>query len=130
MRVGDKLEFEYMVMPTDSAKALSIDIDDEFPEVLATSRMIALMELASARLMKELLDEDQLSVGVGVNVRHIAPTSVGSIVRSISEYKGMEGKLYTFKVSIYDDLGLAGNGLHTRAIINTRRLLESSKKRN
>jgi fluoroacetyl-CoA thioesterase len=129
MNIGEKLEVEYKVLPSDSAKSLSISTDDDFPEVLATSRMVALMELAAARLMKNLLIEGQLSVGVNVNVNHMAATSVGSTVRAVAEFQGMNDKLYAFNVELYDAGGLAGNGTHTRAIISTSRLLESAIRR-
>jgi fluoroacetyl-CoA thioesterase len=64
MKVGSKLELCYKIQSSDLARELSIDLGDDFPEVYATSRMIALMELAAARLMKPLLFKDELSVGV------------------------------------------------------------------
>lgn len=129
MEIGDKVELEYKVMPTDLAKSLSISHEDDFPEVFATSRMVALMELAAARLMKPLLIEGQLSVGVNVNVNHLAATPKDSTVKAIAEYIGKQGKLYSFSVSLCDAAGVAGEGTHTRAIVNTDRLLEGAKKR-
>ena len=70
MELGSKLELSYKVQSNDLAKALSSDPQDDFPEVYATLRIIALMELVSARLMKPLLSEGELSVGVNVNVTH------------------------------------------------------------
>lgn len=72
MDIGQTFELDYLVQSSDLAKELSISVDDEFPEVLATSRMIALLELAAARMMKPLLSSGQLSVGVNVNVNHLA----------------------------------------------------------
>ncbi len=129
METGKTFEVEYKVEVGDSAKALSLDKDDDFPAVLATSRMIALMELAAARLMKTLLQEGELSVGVDVNVTHIAATPVGATVKVVAEYLGMQGKLYEFKVTLFDSAGLAGKGSHTRAIVNTERLLQGAQKR-
>ena len=129
MEVSQTLELEYQVTQTDLAKTLSIDEQDDFPEVLATSRMIALMELAAARLMKGLLSEEELSVGVNVNVTHMAATLQGDTVRALAKYTGMEGKLYQFNVSLYDAGGIAGEGTHTRAIVKTSRLLQGAKKR-
>lgn len=129
MEVSQTLELEYQVTQTDLAKTLSIDEQDDFPEVLATSRMIALMELAAARLMKGLLSEEELSVGVNVNVTHMAATLQGDTVRALAQYTGMEGKLYQFNVSLYDTGGIAGEGTHTRAIVKTSRLLQGAKKR-
>lgn len=39
-----ELKINYLVQACDLAKNLSIDPQDDFPKVLATSRMIALME--------------------------------------------------------------------------------------
>lgn len=129
MEIGQKLELEYDVLASDSAKALSISEEDDFPMVFATSRMIALMELAAARLMKPLLSDGELSVGVNVNVNHIAATPTGTQVKAVAEYAGLKGKLHTFKVYLYDKGGLAGDGEHTRAIVNTDRLLEGARSR-
>jgi len=129
MEIGEKFEVEYQVTINDLAKTLSIDESDDFPDVLATSRMIALMELAAARLMKPKLSEGELSVGVNVNVNHLAATPNNEIVKVVAEYTGMKGKLYSFTVSLYDGGGKAGEGTHTRAIVDTRRLLEGARDR-
>jgi len=126
MEVDSKIELSYMVQSTDLAKELSIDEQDKFPEVLATSRMIALMELAAARLMKPLLDPDELSVGVNVNVNHFAATPVNEEVRAVAIYKGLDGKLHKFDVELYDNGGKAGSGTHTRAIVKTKRLVQGA----
>ena len=77
MNVGDVGEARLVVGAADTAKALAIDPADDFPEVLATARMITLMELAAARMMRGGLEPGQLSVGVGVDIQHLAATPVG-----------------------------------------------------
>ncbi len=129
MEIGDLIEIEYQVTVNDLAKTLSIDENDNFPDVLATSRMIALMELAAARLMKPKLSAGELSVGVNVNVNHLAATPNNEIVKVVAEYTGMKGKLYSFTVSLFDGGGKAGVGTHTRAIVETKRLLQGAKDR-
>ena len=129
MEIGNLTEIEYLVQAADSAKALAIAEADDFPEVFATSRMVALMELAAARTMKTLLAEGQLSVGVHVDVNHLAATPINTKVKAVAEFQGMQGKLYSFKVTLYDNAGLAGEGTHTRAIVNTERLLQGASKR-
>ena len=76
------LEFAYRVQEGDLAQILSIDPSDDFPAVFATSRMIALMELAAARLMRSELQSGDLSVGVGVEVKHTAVTLEGARKRA------------------------------------------------
>jgi predicted thioesterase len=126
MQVGAVGEAALVVGPDDSAKALSIDPGDDFPEVFATSRMIALMELAAARAMKGELEPGQLSVGVGIDVRHLAATPLGASVRAAATFLGMDGKLYRFKVEAFDAGGPIGQGEHTRAIVATARLLSGA----
>ena len=126
---GDSAEAAFTVQFSDTASALSISPEDSFPEVFATSRMIALMELAAARLMKPMLQDGQLSVGVSVNVKHTAATPAGCKVMAVAIYLGTEGKLYRFKVEAFDEAGAIGEGEHLRAIIATERLLSGAARR-
>lgn len=129
INLGDFAKAAFTVQFSDTASALSISPEDNFPEVFATSRMIALMELAAARLMRPLLQDGQLSVGVSLNVKHTAATLVGCKVTAIATYLGSEGKLFHFKVEAFDEAGSIGEGEHWRAIINTERLLAGAARR-
>jgi fluoroacetyl-CoA thioesterase len=129
MNIGASQEATLVVAASDTARALAISPEDDFPEVFATSRMVALMELAASRLMKPMLEEGQLSVGVGVNITHMAPTPVGATARAVATYLGPEGKLFRFKVEAFDDAGIVGSGEHTRAIISTERLMVGAERR-
>jgi fluoroacetyl-CoA thioesterase len=129
MQVGDSAEAEMMAGPQDMAKALCLTPRDDFPDVWATSRMIGLMEIAAARLMKPLLESGQLSVGVGINIRHTAATPVNTKVMARATFNGREGKLYKFTIEAFDAAGKVGEGDHTRAIIATERLLSGAAAR-
>ena len=129
MEINSDLTLNYLVQAADLAKNLSIDKQDDFPEVLATARMVALLELAAARLMKPLLKDGELSVGVNVSVDHLAATPEGDEVKAVAKYKGIQGKLYSFEVELHDSGGLAGKGTHTRAIVKTERLVQGAKNR-
>ena len=122
-------EASFIAGDKDMAKALSISSEDNFPEVFATSRMLALMELAAARLMRKILESNQLSVGVGVNIKHLAATPNNVEVKAVATFVGMEGKLFKFKLEAFDKGGKIGEGEHTRATIDTERLLSGAKKR-
>jgi predicted thioesterase len=129
MNINDTHEFKYTVEEKDLASLLPLVKEDAFPSVLATYRMIALMEIAAGRLMFPLLEEGELSVGVNVNIIHSAPTLVDDIITIKAKFTGMEGKLYNFDVEIFDIGGSAGKGTHTRAIINNDKLLRGAAKR-
>ena len=121
---------ELVVASGDLASGLSSDPEDSFPPVFATSRMVAVMELASAKLLRPLLGPGELSVGVTVDIAHTAATPAGVTVKAIARYRGREGKLFLFEVVAYDPGGEIGRGTHKRAIISAERLLSGAAKRN
>lgn len=129
LEIGTREELMYVVQSKDLADNLSIDKQDEFPEVLATSRMIALMEVVAARLMKPLLKNNELSVGINVAVSHLAATPTNQQIKAVAKFVGMKGKLYEFEVELYDKGGKVGCGSHTRAIVRTERLMQGALNR-
>jgi len=117
------------VAPHDLASVLNFEPGDEFPAVFATSRMIALMEVAAARALRPILQDGQLSVGVTVDVMHTAATPLGGRVTATAKLIAREGKLFVFEVSAADDAGEVGRGTHKRAIISGERLLAGAAQR-
>lgn len=86
--------------------------------VYATPSMIALMENTCAESIQPYLPEGEGSVGVAVDIKHIAATPVGMTVRCESLLKEVNGKKLVFEVNAYDEKGLIGTGIHKRAVIN------------
>lgn len=129
MQIGDSFEARFTVQQSDSAQALELSPDDSYPNVFATSRLVAFMEMAATRLMRSLLEPGQHSVGVEVSIKHTAATPIGGHVRTTATYVGPEGKLFRFKVEAFDDAGPIGGGEHTRAVVSTSRLLAGAAKR-
>jgi fluoroacetyl-CoA thioesterase len=119
------------VQQSDCASDLKLDNapDGNFPAVFATTRMIALMEMASARVLKPLLQSGQMSVGVTVDVIHSAATPIGAKVSTTANYRGRDGKLFVFDVIARDLAGEIGRGTHQRAIISRERLLTGAARR-
>jgi fluoroacetyl-CoA thioesterase len=122
---------ELVVQQSDCASDLKVNNapDEKFPEVFATTRMIALMELAAARVLKPLLQDGEMSVGVTVDIIHSAPTPLGAKVTATATYRGRDGKLFAFDVVAHDPGGEIGHGTHKRAIILRERLLSGAAKR-
>ncbi|MEN5386947.1 hypothetical protein ABE179_03290 [Aliarcobacter skirrowii] len=129
LEIGTKATIEYKVQNKDLASNLQISIDDNFPQVFATARMVALMECSAAKMMKNLLKDGELSVGVGVDIKHLAPTLENDTAISTATFVGMEGKLYKFEIEVVDSGGAIGTGVHTRAIVSNERLISGAKKR-
>jgi fluoroacetyl-CoA thioesterase len=120
---------ELIVGPEDLASSLPIETGDAFPPVLATARMVALMEIAASRVLKPLLGPGELSVGVTVDINHTAPTPPGARVIASARYARREGKLFIFEVVAADNGGEIGRGWHKRAIVASERLQSGAAKR-
>lgn len=129
LEIGTKDSIEFKVKNSDLASNLNISKDDGFPDVFATARLVALMECSAAKILIPFLKEGELSVGVNVNVTHLAATLEGDIAVSTATFDGMEGKLYKFSIEVVDSGGKIGIGTHTRAIVSTERLMSGAKKR-
>jgi len=129
METGATFRFRYTVTEADTAAALNPITGDQFPAVFATTKCIALLELAAGRLLKEECKPGELSVGVIVDVKHTAATPVGAWVEAQATYTGRDGKLYAFEVVARDPGGEVMRGTHKRAVIEEKRLLEGAAKR-
>jgi fluoroacetyl-CoA thioesterase len=97
--------------------------------VLATPWMIAFMERAAHRLLAAVLPAGFTSVGVLVNIRHLAPTPAGSQVRVSAEVLEVDGMKVKFQVEVWDEQEQAGSGIHERFVIDTERFLRRVEKK-
>jgi fluoroacetyl-CoA thioesterase len=92
--------------------------------VLATPWLIALMEGVSHRLLVKHLPEGYSSVGVHVDMRHLAPTPLGDTVRIRTEVLSVDGWNVAFAVSAWDSKELIGECKHERFVIDIARFLK------
>lgn len=97
--------------------------------VLATPWMIAYMERTAHRLLTSSLPTEYTSVGSQVNVRHLAPTPLGSEVRVLAEVISLEGYRVLFSVRAWDGVEMIGEGQHERVIIDKARFLSRVEKK-
>ena len=89
--------------------------------VLATPMMIRFMELISHRLLAQHLPEGYSSVGVHVDVRHLAPTPINKTVRVRCEILEVKERGIKFSVTAWDEIEKIGAGHHKRVIIEVDR---------
>ena len=95
--------------------------------VLGTPRLIALVEEAALGAVAESLPAGQTTVGMRVQVDHLAPTNVGSTVAAEATLEKVEGRRLTFTVSVNDHCGLVAAGKVTRVIVETERFLDKAR---
>jgi predicted thioesterase len=91
--------------------------------VLASPWMITFMERAARQLLGDVLPQGFSSVGVHVDVRHLAPSPVGSRVRAQAQVVAIDGSKVDFSVQAWDDYELVGAGTHRRVVIDEARFL-------
>jgi hypothetical protein len=110
-------------------KDLAIHIGSGTVHVLATPMMIANMEYTSAASVEELLGEGKTTVGVKVDVSHVAATPKGMKVTFDAELLEVSanGKILTFHVEAHDECGLIGEGTHQRAVVDRVRFDEKTQ---
>jgi predicted thioesterase len=101
--------------------------------VFSTPMMIALMEQAAcAAIDPYLVAEGHTSVGTHVDVRHIAASPEGALVSASAEVTDVQGRTVTFRVSatqlVGDEEIEIGHGVHTRAIVDRTRFLDSVRR--
>ena len=93
-------------------------------DVLSTPWLIALLETAARAAVEPLLPAGQATVGVRVDVRHLAATPPGLTVRATAELVELDGRRLVFRVEAFDPVDKIGEGTHERAIVDPQRLLD------
>ncbi len=86
--------------------------------VFSTPEMVRLMERAAVRALSDRLTPGQQSVGVMVNVKHLAATPVGAQVTARAELIAVDRRRLTFRVTANDGIDTIGEGTHERALID------------
>jgi fluoroacetyl-CoA thioesterase len=95
--------------------------------VLATPRLVALVEQASVQALGDRLGPEKTSVGYEVQLAHLSPTPVGSEVTADATLEGIEGRRLTFRVSVTDARGLVAAGRITRVVVIRDRFIERAQ---
>lgn len=122
MEIGIKGFAETLVCAENTAAA----VGSGALEVFSTPSMIALMEKAAMDTVSPYLEAGQGTVGIKLDVSHLAASPIGMAVRAEAELIGIEKRTLTFKVSAYAGEELIGEGTHQRAVILNERFMEKT----
>lgn len=120
--VGMKGEVSSLVEREDTA----LEVGSGSLLVYATPCMVALMEGAACEAIAEAIPEGKTSVGIELNISHLAATPVGMAVRAEAEVTNVEGNTITFQLTAFDETGKIGEGTHKRALVTAERFLEKT----
>jgi fluoroacetyl-CoA thioesterase len=97
------------------------------PEVYGTPIMIYHMENTAAEAVREFLPAGWVTVGVMVNVKHLAATPVGATVTTRAEVLEVEDYTIKLAVEAHDGFEKIGEGLHVRAAVEMERFMKRVK---
>jgi fluoroacetyl-CoA thioesterase len=89
--------------------------------VLGTPVMINLMESAALDAAEHLLPQGHQSLGIHLDVSHVAATPVGMEIRATAEVIALQGRRITFRVEARDEVELIGEGTHERVVVEVAR---------
>jgi fluoroacetyl-CoA thioesterase len=87
------------------------------PAVFATGYMVGLMEWACIEALQPHLDDGEGSLGVGINVNHVAATPPGMTVTVTVTCQSVDKRRICWRVRAEDDHDLIGEGTHERAVV-------------
>ena len=116
-KIGETGELTFVV-----TKQHQIDFaDDQMPAVLCTPWLIWFLEHAAREAMLPLLDPDESTVGVHVDVRHLAATPIGQEVTCTARVINTDGRLITFQLEASDQHERIARGNHKLRVIRCDR---------
>jgi fluoroacetyl-CoA thioesterase len=104
---------------------------DGMPAVLSTPNLIGILERTARQAIAPFLDADERSVGVELDLRHLAPSPLGAKVTATARVIGVSGRFVDFQIEARDEQELIVRGVHKRAVIHvesfTKRLRARSR---
>ena len=114
-RIGEVGE---LAIPTDMQHAVEFH-GDGMPAVVSTPNIIQFLERTARHTLAPHLESDERSVGLEIDIRHLAPTPVGQTIRCRAQVIAVEDRKVTFQIEARDDHEVIVRGLHKRAVIRT-----------
>ncbi len=122
MNTGIKNEIKLNVTVDKTAKVVGSGTLDVF----ATPSMVALMEQTAAESVETELEQGTTTVGIKINVEHLAATPVGMNVTCHSTLVEVDGRKLVFDIEVFDEAGLIGKAYHERFIVDGKRFMDKT----
>ncbi|KAA3646665.1 MAG: thioesterase [Chloroflexi bacterium] len=119
IKPGLKSEQNFTVLEEHSAA----HIGSGTVSVLSTPSMIGFMEITARSMLDEVLPDTHSTVGVRVDVRHLAASPIGSEVKTCAEVLNVHGNRVTLSIEAWYGDTQIGAGQHDRFIIEKERFM-------
>ena len=95
-------------------------------EVFATPAMIAMMEMTSLKCVADKIGEENTTVGIAVNIKHLKASPVGHTIRCDAKVVEVDRKRLVFEVRCFDGSELVGEGTHERFVVNSAKFMSKN----
>jgi predicted thioesterase len=102
---------------------------DGMPAVLSTPNLIGIFERTARHALQAFLESDERTVGVEIELRHLAPTPLGAAVTVTARVIHAEGRLVDFQIEARDQHELIARGVHKRAVIRVGSFAQRLKRK-
>jgi len=102
---------------------------EHMPEVYGTPIMIYHLEVTAEEAIRRYLPEGWITVGVEVDVKHLAATPIGATVTTRAEVIEVRDHTIKFVVEAHDGFEKIGEGFHVRAPVDLQRFLKRLEKK-
>lgn len=122
LTAGLTARVELTVTDADTAQALG---SGDVP-VLGTPRVLALVEAATVAATVPKLPRGATTVGVRVELDHVAPTPVGRTVAAEATLAKVDGHRLLFEVRVRDGGTTVAEGRVERALVDRQQFLEKA----
>ena len=124
-RIGETGE---LAIPTDMKHAVEF-AGDGMPAVVSTPNIIQFLERTARHALAPHLEADERSVGIELDIRHLAPTPVGQTIHCTARVMAVDGSKISFQIEARDQHEVIVRGLHKRAIIRTESFTKRVKEK-
>ena len=99
----------------------------ELPPVYSTPDMIRLMETAAFHALQPYREGNEISVGTSINIEHRAASGIGAHIQAEAVLESFDGRFYTLRVTVRDDIQEIGRGTVGRAFVSIGKFVEKMK---
>ena len=117
--VGATADVTHAVAEADTATAFG---SGDVP-VLATPRVLALLEEATVAAVAPLMADGQTTVGTRISLEHQAATPVGRTVTASARLVAVDGRRLSFEVTLTDGATVAAFGTVERIVVDRARFI-------
>jgi len=114
-RIGETGE---LAIPTEAKHAVEF-AGNGMPAVVSTPHLVGFLERTARETLAPHLEADERSVGVEIDIRHLAPTPVGQTIHCTARVIAVDGSKISFQIEARDAYEVIVRGLHKLAVINT-----------